>query len=50
MERHASATWGGQRLDYLVTLDARDGDDAVVRVRATINPHGAYSGFTADPH
>ncbi len=50
MERHASATWGEQRLDYLVAVDARDGDDAVVRVRAAISPDGAYSGFTADPH
>jgi hypothetical protein len=42
-ERHASTTWGEQRQDYLVTVDARDHDDAVVRVRAAISPHGAYS-------
>jgi hypothetical protein len=50
MERHASTSWGEQRQDYLVAVDARDGDDAVGRVRAAISPHGAYSGFTADPH
>ena len=50
MERHASTTWGEQRQDYLVAVDARDRDDAVGRVRAAISPHGAYSAFTADPH
>ena len=50
MERHASTSWGEQRQDYLVIVDARDRDDAVARVRAAISPHGAYSGFSADPH
>jgi hypothetical protein len=50
IERHASAAWGEQRQDYLVSVDARDHDDAVARVSAAISPHGAYSGFAADPH
>jgi len=48
IDRQPAADWGGQLQHYLVSVEARDGEDAVVRVQDAVGLHGAYSGFT--PH
>jgi hypothetical protein len=49
MERRPAADWGGQLQEYLVTVDARDSDDAIARVRAVVARHGPYHAFSANP-
>jgi hypothetical protein len=48
IERHAAADWGGQVQQYLVSIEARDGEDAVRRVSAALESHGSYGWFTSD--
>jgi hypothetical protein len=48
IDRQPAADWGGQLQHYVVSVEARDGEDAVVRVQDAVGLHGAYSGFT--PH
>jgi hypothetical protein len=45
VERRPAENWGDQLQEYLVTLDARTGQDAVARVRKVIETHGFYNGF-----
>jgi hypothetical protein len=49
VERRPSTTWGEQLQHYLVTVDARNSEDAVRRVRAAVERHGRYSAFASDP-
>jgi hypothetical protein len=46
IERHRSTAWGEQRQHYLVTVDARNSEDAVGRVRAAVERYGRYSAFS----
>jgi hypothetical protein len=45
LDRRRSAGWGGQVLDYLVSVDARDDGDAATRVRVALETHGSFSAF-----
>jgi hypothetical protein len=49
VERRRSTAWGEQLQNYLVTVAARNGEDAVRRVRAAVERHGRYSAFASDP-
>jgi hypothetical protein len=49
VERRPSTTWGEQLQHYLVTVDARNSEDAVRKVRAAVQRHGRYSAFASDP-
>jgi hypothetical protein len=46
VERSRSTAWGEQLQHYLVTVDARNSEDAVRRVRAAIERQGSYSAFS----
>jgi hypothetical protein len=46
--RQPAADWGGQLQHYVVSVQARDSEDAVVRVRGAVGLHGAYSGFAPE--
>ena len=48
VERHPEPGWAGQRVHFIVLVDARDSDDAVRRVRGALGSHGSYSGFGAE--
>jgi hypothetical protein len=48
IDRNVPAGWGGQIVEYLVAVDARDTDDAVARVREVVSEDGFY-GFVPDP-
>jgi hypothetical protein len=45
IDRRLAAAWNGQIQEYLVSLDARDGEDAVARVLAVLSKHGSFSAF-----
>jgi len=45
IDRRRSAGWNGQVLDYLVSVDARDDEDAAARVRTALEAHGSFSAF-----
>jgi hypothetical protein len=45
VERRRSTAWGEQLQHYLVTVAARNGEDAVRRVRAAVERYGSYSVF-----
>jgi hypothetical protein len=45
IDRRRSAGWDGQLLDYLVSVNARDDEDAAARVRAALDGHGSFSAF-----
>jgi hypothetical protein len=45
IDRRRSAGWDGQVLDYLVSVDARDDEDAAARVRIALEAHGSFSAF-----
>jgi len=49
IDRNVPAGWGGQIVEYLVAVHARDTDDAVLRVRKVVAEHGFYDGFAPDP-
>jgi hypothetical protein len=50
IDRRRAPGWDGQLQEYLVSVKARDGDDAVARVLAVLEPHGSFSAFgLADP-
>jgi hypothetical protein len=50
IDRRPVASWDGQVQKYLVSVEARDGDDAVARVLAVVAPHGSFSAFAlAEP-
>ena len=43
VNRRRSTGWDGQLFEYLVSIDARDDGDAMVRVRAALEAHGCFS-------
>jgi hypothetical protein len=47
IERRQAAGWGGQVQDYLVSVDARDAEDAVSRLRAALDGAGSFAAFAA---
>lgn len=50
IDRRRAPGWDGQLQQYLVAVKARDGDDAVARVLAVLEPHGSFSAFApAEP-
>jgi hypothetical protein len=49
VDRRRSIGWDGQLFEYLVSIDARDDDDAVVRVRTALEAHGSFSSLAQVP-
>jgi hypothetical protein len=49
LDRDVLEGWGGQIVEYVVSVQARDGDDAVARVRNVVSRDGFYEGFAPDP-
>ena len=52
IERRREPAWDGQIQQYLVSVGARDGEDAVAvaRVLAALKSHGSFSAFAlAEP-
>jgi hypothetical protein len=47
LKRHPSAQWGPQLQEYLVSVDARNENDAIRRVEAALLGQGNYDGFSA---
>ena len=45
IDRRRAPGWDGQLQKYLVSVEARDGEDAVRRVLAVLDPHGSFSAF-----
>jgi hypothetical protein len=45
IDRRRAPGWDGQLQKYLVSVEARDGEDAVRRVLAVLEPHGSFSAF-----
>ncbi len=45
IDRRRALGWDGQLQEYLVSVEARDGEDAVARVLAVLEPHGSFSAF-----
>lgn len=48
IERNASVEWGPQLQEYVVSVEARDAEDAVKRVRQALEAHGAYDRFSSN--
>src|SRR4051812_39165568 len=50
IDRRPVPSWKGQIQEYLVSVEARDGEDAVGRVLAALERHGSFSAFAlAEP-
>ena len=47
IDRRRAPGWDGQLQEYVVSIEARDGEDAVGRVLAVLEPHGSFSAFAA---
>jgi hypothetical protein len=45
VDRRRAPGWNGQIQEYLVSVEARDGRDAVARVLAVLETHGSFSAF-----
>ena len=45
IDRRRAPGWDGQLQEYLVSVEARDGEDAVGRVLAVLEPQGSFSAF-----
>jgi hypothetical protein len=45
LERKQASGWGGQIQEYLVSLDARDPEEAVARIRAVLDGGGSFAAF-----
>jgi acetolactate synthase regulatory subunit len=45
IDRRRAPGWDGQLQKYLVSVEARDGEDAVGRVLAVLEPRGSFSAF-----
>ena len=46
IDRRRAPGWDGQLQEYLVSVEARDGEDALGRVLAVLAPLGSFSAFT----
>jgi hypothetical protein len=49
VDRRRSTGWDGQLFEYLVSIDARDDDDAVAKVRAALEAHGSFAALAQAP-
>jgi acetolactate synthase regulatory subunit len=50
IDRRRAPGWDSQLQEYLVSVEARDGEDAVARVLTVLEPHGSFSAFAlAEP-
>ena len=49
LDRTALPDWNGQVIEYVVIVSARDGEDAIARVRDVVSRGGPYSEFAPDP-
>ena len=47
IERHPSTDWGPQLQQYLVSVEARDGTDAIRRIEIALQNQGTYNHFSA---
>jgi hypothetical protein len=47
IERRRGPAWDGQIQQYLVSVAARDGEDALARVMAALESHASFSAFRA---
>lgn len=45
IDRRRAPGWNGQLQQYLVSVRAWDGEDAVARVLAVLGRHGSFSAF-----
>jgi hypothetical protein len=45
IDRRRAPGWGRQLQEYLFSVEARDGEDAVGRVVTVLEPHGSFSAF-----
>lgn len=45
IDRRRSEGWDGQVLDYVVSVNAHDDEDAAARVRTALQAHGSFSAF-----
>ena len=45
LERNQASGWGGQIQEYLVSLDARNPDEAVARIRAVLDGGGSFAAI-----
>ena len=45
VDRRRAVGWDGQIQEYVVSVDACDGQDAVARVLAALKTHGSFSAF-----
>jgi hypothetical protein len=48
IEREPAPSWAGQLLRYVVSVDARDPNDAVRRLHKALDGHGSFDGFAAE--
>ena len=48
IKREATGQWGPQLQTYLVSVGARDLEDAIRRVREALTAYGNYQGFAAN--
>jgi hypothetical protein len=46
IERQPSAEWGPQLQRYLVSVEARDGADAIRRIEMALQNEGTYNHFS----
>ena len=49
VDRQLMPEWGDQVVEYVVSVDARDEEDAVGRVSDAVAGHGHYTGYVPDP-
>jgi hypothetical protein len=49
VESRPDPGWAGQRKTYVVSIKARDDENAIARVQAAVRAHGSYSDFSALP-
>jgi hypothetical protein len=47
VERHPCAEWGPQLQQYVVSIEARDGADAIRRIETALQNQGSYNDFSA---
>jgi hypothetical protein len=45
IDRRRAPGWDGQLQEYLVSVESRDGEDAVGRVLAALESHASFSAF-----
>ena len=48
IDRRRAVGWDGQIQAYIVSVDARDDEDAVRRVRVVLGGKGSFAAFTSE--